>query len=453
LKTKLITITILSLAFIAGINAQEDFADDCDPYHDWPLSPENHRERYSVSQGKVYYSDWDVTLDDINPYAILIKNADAATFKQLNSIYAKDKNKAYYITNEIIGVDPETFDLRKEFGFTHDKDHVFYLGKILEHSDSKTFEKINYYFYKDKNHVYTNHEHSHKILKGVNPRSFKTLHCHILISNGLIYWDEELLKDADPETFAPLIGEYYSDGKSLYYQYHKLEEGDPATFEHIIDKEYKSTDKYYKDKIHIYYEDKILSGANPADFRFPYKDYLISNNKVFYSGRELNNADGETFTHIQENYYKDKKHVYYAGHIIEKADPAHFRLIHDYLGCDKNFAFHELTNLGEVDGDTFTFLTWELFRDKDYLYERNGNNIRKKIKIDNASFSRLSGNYYKDNNHVIFHMGNIVEIIKDADPETFKPLHTTYPAAKDKNNFYIRNEKVNESDMQEYLAR
>jgi len=79
----------------------------------------------------------------------------------------------------------------------------------------------------------------------------------------------------------------------------------------------------------------------------------------------------------------------------------------------------------------------------EYIVEKEGE--------DETTF--INTNYYKDNNHVIFHMGNIVEIIKDADPETFKPLHTTYPAAKDKNNFYLRNEKVNESDIQEYLTR
>ncbi len=98
----------------------------------------------------------------------------AETFEVLNYPYYRDSSNVYYcdLTDSslptctvVSGADQSTFvvqnleDAKSELGdkFAFDKNHVYYLGNIIEGADPKTFKKnvINQdEFYQDANHTY-----------------------------------------------------------------------------------------------------------------------------------------------------------------------------------------------------------------------------------------------------------------------------------------------------------
>jgi len=69
----------------------------------------------------------------------IIETADHATFRPINSYYAKDKTRVYYGMTIIDGADPDTFVDFGTYGYSKDKNHVYMNGQIIEGEDPATF--------------------------------------------------------------------------------------------------------------------------------------------------------------------------------------------------------------------------------------------------------------------------------------------------------------------------
>jgi hypothetical protein len=118
---------------------------------------------------------------------------------------------------------------------------------------------------------------------------------------------------------------------------------------------------------------------------------------------------------------KDDKKVFYEFFEIIDADPATFQILKGLFTKDKNFVFYDTQ---KVEG------------------------------VDPKSFQSMGlGGYGKDGSTVIY--GNMKII--GADPETFKVLHEKYclaytnALAKDKNNYYSREEIITKRQYFESL--
>lgn len=92
---------------------------------------------YQKDKNNIYYIEGPF---DEGP---IIATADHATFRPINSYYAKDKVHVYYGNRIIEGADPETFVDLGEYGYSKDKNHVYLSGNIVEGKDPSTFSPEN----------------------------------------------------------------------------------------------------------------------------------------------------------------------------------------------------------------------------------------------------------------------------------------------------------------------
>lgn len=155
---------------------------------------------------------------------------------------------------------------------------------------------------KDKNHVYRHW----KILEGTDTSSFNKAY-----KEGVFY-----------------------DKDTIYYiQKHKvvtIPGGDVETFEVM------SLHNFYKDKNHIYHKWSILLWADAKTFAQHKWWYFIDKDSVFYlygqenihSIVELQWVDATSFENISDGYFWDKNHVIYAWNIIA-SDPQWFKKMDD----------------------------------------------------------------------------------------------------------------------------
>lgn len=83
-----------------------------------------------------------------------LTGVDSGTFKSVGNSYARDKNHAYFLDENIKGADPITFQ-SISFVYSKDKDYVYERGHILENADPYTFQLVDGNNYvKDKTYVW-----------------------------------------------------------------------------------------------------------------------------------------------------------------------------------------------------------------------------------------------------------------------------------------------------------
>jgi hypothetical protein len=217
------------------------------------------------------------------------------------------------------------------------------------------------------------------------------------LKNGTIYywWDDFTFSDgkrpdksipsADVDTFQPLQDPFASECPSA------------PSF-------------YGKDKNHVYYQGKIIEGADPTTF--------------YISDRV---------------YTKDKNHAFYGTHLISnRADAFHRAGTNEgseYATDGENYYFDEIVIKGT---------DLEIFEPGAYAYARIDNNIYHRGRlipgVDIKSFIALSPEFevVKDKNNVFFKEGPI----NGADAETFVLIRGTDGAFKDRNSVYFNGEKI-----------
>lgn len=100
----------------------------------------------------------------------------------------------------------------------------------------------------------------------------------------------------------------YADGENVYDRdFHILPDADVRTFEHI-------EQNWYKDKSHVWWDNKMLKDADPKTFT----PVQVSS----YRSGKIDPMSGGDF-----NYGKDEKFVFCRDSIICGADPASFEKI------------------------------------------------------------------------------------------------------------------------------
>ncbi len=98
-----------------------------------------------------------------------IPGADPATFKVFNIQWGRDVNDIYFQYRPLEACDPATFELLEE-SWQRDSQCVYFQGRKAPDADPASFVILNFWFGKDKNHVYGNDP---SIIAGADPATFK----------------------------------------------------------------------------------------------------------------------------------------------------------------------------------------------------------------------------------------------------------------------------------------
>lgn len=234
--------------------------------------PEGMKSGYHIENGKV------VIYTGFPAHKTVIEQADADSFKAINNNYGKDKNYVFLRESIISNADPSTFVWLGGV-FAKDKHHGYASVEAVsddaanfdivsnpnETPKNVTAEGITYA--RDSRHVYkyTN------ILEGADPATFvfvPMFNGHSLTHDeNKVYYQDIPLENADGQTFNKLSELYFKDKNAVWTlsfgsdtKWIPIPEADVATFEVL-------KEVYARDKNHVYYEYKIVEGADLATFQ------------------------------------------------------------------------------------------------------------------------------------------------------------------------------------------
>ena len=360
----------------------------------------------------------------------IVKNVDKNTFKVVNGNYGVDSKNVYYLGEKLAFVGLDGLKIFNE-GYLKDKKNVYEISvndndevkvKPIKNLniDVATFEDIfGGLNYKDKNSVYYVDENNGKV-------SLKTL------------------KGADPATFE--FGVISKDKNSVFVDNQKLEGVSSKGFEVLAD-----LFNFVKDYKNVYYLDRESDGIT-------YKVKVLDTKGIDIPSFEF-------FGYSYNKYFKDKDNIYFLNDKDDKmefekldgANPKTFEIVDDYFARDDKNVYILGYKVDGIDPKTFEALNYEMIKDKNGVYflenisEENENSEIKTKKLnlkglDLRSFKKVddSDYYFKDKNSIYYEDSGNLHKIENADLKTFKDLD--YNFAKDKNNIYYKNKKLDGID-------
>ena len=175
-------------------------------------------------------------------------------------------------------------------------------------------------------------------------------------------------------SLTPLPNNYYVKEDGIYYMNQKTEIN-KDTFEYVAG----GRMEYVKDKKNVYYNGKIVQGADPITIE-AMGLYAKDKNYVYYKGGKIKGADPDTII-VWGLYSKDKKNVYFQRTKVEKADAETFEVFlyeyermlisqsqYSYFGKDKKNIYSGYKILESADMDTFKASDYNKAVDKNREY-------------------------------------------------------------------------------------
>ena len=147
---------------------------------------------------------------------------------------------------------------------------------------------------------------------------------------------------------------YYSRWTASFgQQYDELPEVDAATFESV-------EDWLGRDATHVYFKDRLVSGADPATIKAEDYPLFCDANDYYYKGAPLHVTDMRSFEVIELDdrrmWAKDSRTVYFDSLHVEGANPATFRLLDFLEGKDDRHVFYQDSILPDADPNTYEVL-------------------------------------------------------------------------------------------------
>ena len=409
--------------------------------------------RYEIRADGVYGGTYGLTK---------IEGADPKTFEFIDGTqspwglvvtYAKDKNRVYYYDIVIEGADPESFE-KLEKWYVKDKNHVYNARnghQIYENYDAPTFVILGNWFVKDKDGVYYQHNLSAEAIKieNADPGSFEILWGtdYLKDKNQVYYYQAKgygedlaikVFEDVDPGMFVVDIpsSPYSRDAENVYWNGEKLIDANADTFKRIMKTSYATDGK------NVYYQSTKLLDADAGKFRLENTDVGITDRYVYYHGIKLEGIHPDNFvlgSKYYPGYIKNDSVVYYRGTRVQEADAATFEVTGD-LGReakDKNYGYVE----GKIDEKAL--IIYGIYESGVY-YSNSGS-----MKADDAdpkTFQILNEYYGKDKNAVYFTYSKV----KNADVRTFEVINDF--VGRDRRAVYHGKDKIAGADPKTYVS-
>jgi len=238
---------------------------------------------YHVRDGKVYY------LNAFPGKAVEVGDADAATFKALDSTFGVDKSHVYLNGILLPDADAASFELLERSGFGKDRDHVYQHDRIVS-EDPNHFELLDGELAKDSRAVYW----SDGSVLSEDPTHFaiisNTAHYLYTRDGHMVHVNGNPISEADPSTFQVLQGAYARDDRRIFYFDQPIVDADLPSFRPL-------DGPYADDASHVYWMGKEIDGANPAAFRVLNANFECSadDRRAYFRRTAIANADPRTF--------------------------------------------------------------------------------------------------------------------------------------------------------------
>lgn len=206
-------------------------------------------------------------------------------------------NKRVNVDYKIQRADPNSFQTFADIQYAKDKNYAYYYGKPIPFAKGRTFDYIGAKFYRDENHVY----YWKDIISGAEPDKFKLISGHSEYGDSLakddeyVYINDKKFKPCHISTITPV---YNLDAKHHY--------------------------NWLKDDECVYYEDKLIDGADPFSFKALNMSYSLDIKYVYYENRIVPGADPKTFkayTYRKKFNGKDENSCYIRAQNVDCDEP------------------------------------------------------------------------------------------------------------------------------------
>ena len=224
----------------------------------WGTSDKPIKEdAWRIEGGKVYWGSSGKPM----------RGADAATFKVLNEIWAKDAKRVFVYDSLIRGADAESFEVFNCL-YARDSTRAYYSYGIIKTADHSTFRALDSGI-RNTRHPWKSHSGfaadtdavyhyaltvgKPSILKGADPATFESLGCDFGKDSERVYFQHARVPKADPSTFRLLGFHYATDGKKIFYANRIVEGADVDSF-----KEDPDDDTAGRDRFRFYKRGKVV---------------------------------------------------------------------------------------------------------------------------------------------------------------------------------------------------
>ena len=385
---------------------------------------EDYEKYYEIKENEIFYKWFSLSWADVNTFEILWK------------IYSKDKNKVYYKSSEIEWADAGTFQVFiKGWYYAKDKNYVYYDNKKIVEADLETFEAcwFSNFYWKDKNHFY----YDWKVIDWVDLNTFEYIEQDYAKDKNNIYFRKKKLESADLETFIVFWELWAKDKKNIYNFDNKIKKPwdmDLKSLEYV-------SDEFLKDKNNVFYWNRrnfeLIKWVDSETFELLWYDYSRDKNNVYFRDRKLELVDPKTVKYLSGSLIKDKNSVYFYS-----------------LGWKWGLNIVSWIN----DIDSFEYLGEGYAKDKDFVYIKNDDNMKKIENCDVKTFEMLEffnwklddftpSLYWKDKKEAYYNW----KVINEADIETFDLVDWWFwDYAKDVNNIYFYWKKFQNADPETF---
>lgn len=294
-------------------------------------------------------------------------------FVVLNQAFAKDSLYVYYKEKTINGADPASFAALDE-SYAKDNSHVYYCDEsrdgrnyyltktqdisVVENADPASFTLIEASYAKDKQYgFYGGHSFAVKdiaSLKGIDPQFSK--------DDVQAYFNGQPVPGSHGKTFELINSSYAKDSNHIYFIKPLRKVAESVFALHCQPASFKVLDyPFSKDESTIFYENRVVAGADAASFSVLANGYAKDKNAVYLQAKRIAGADPASFElfkpggeYVSEDFYsKDKQGIYWMDKkIITGDNPAFAPLGNGYAADGKQVWFKTATISG-ADANTF----------------------------------------------------------------------------------------------------
>ena len=172
----------------------------------------------------------------------------------------------WHQNRKIRRADPDTlevFQMRGGSGFiARDRHHVYHAWTTLKNTDRASFEHIAANFWRDKNHVYAEHESSLRPIAQADPDTWQLLdNGYARDQNRIYHCDRPLPRGTNPDTWQTLGKGYARDRNRIYWAGNLLPQSDPDTWQILA-----ANPAFSYDAARVYYYGHPIPQADPADW-------------------------------------------------------------------------------------------------------------------------------------------------------------------------------------------
>ena len=313
-------------------------------------------QAYATDVNHVYY--WNEILE----------GADPVSFRALSegyaADYAADKQHVWYNGDIIEGADPATFVAPEDKNasyLAHDAHDYYWQDQPLHVADMGSFKIIDDGWAVDSRNVYylgIDAQIGENVVPVGDYHTFRVLNDCYAADDKCVYYKNRLVEGADPKTFAVLKGEHHygkdrnrfyceargssirdldalkhkNKGDGLHNAFHTdgttvynpallpMPDGTDFATIHRVER-YRD---WFADKQRVYYENRLLLGANPQTFK------IFQLYEVFEKDVSNNNKDF--------HYSYDGNRVYYCDSLMLGVDIPSFVCGYDYVES-QSYAF------------------------------------------------------------------------------------------------------------------